>query len=225
MQRLADEVSGKKRRAANAPAGEEEDGEAEERRRAKRRREEEIRKGVEEHTVRSSLFLLFGRLTETPLSISTAHSPRPKPRIPTPVAAALQLQSRRESLRGQGGPRVGPRAGHGSRRALDGRRRAGEGVEGREDVGGSVRDWDRRWVFGCSVREALALDRYVYVSRRVYCPRLLLSWLSLFLFDGLVCKSEKFVGPAPYSFSKFYNHNSVPQLSLSHVGMLDNMAH
>ncbi|KAF7969746.1 hypothetical protein HWV62_26110 [Athelia sp. TMB] len=46
QQRLADEVSGRKRRAANAPAAEEEDGDAIKRRKL----DAEIRRGVEEHT-------------------------------------------------------------------------------------------------------------------------------------------------------------------------------
>jgi hypothetical protein len=57
QQRLADEVLGKKRRAVDGDGGDEGggdgDGRAEAERKAKRRRDEEIRRGVEEHTVRS----------------------------------------------------------------------------------------------------------------------------------------------------------------------------
>ena len=53
QQRLADEVSGRKRRAANAdPKSVDKDPEEA---RKRRKREDEIRKGVEEHTVRSLL--------------------------------------------------------------------------------------------------------------------------------------------------------------------------
>ena len=50
QQRLADEVSGRKRRAVNADPKTTDKDPAEARKR--RKREEEIRKGVEEHTVR-----------------------------------------------------------------------------------------------------------------------------------------------------------------------------
>lgn len=53
QQRLADEVSGRKRRAVNAePVEEAIDG------KKKRRMDEEIRRGVDEYTVRFFLFLL-----------------------------------------------------------------------------------------------------------------------------------------------------------------------
>lgn len=51
QQRLADEVSGRKRRAVNAdPVADEDEEEA----RKRRRRDAEIRKGVDEHTVSPS---------------------------------------------------------------------------------------------------------------------------------------------------------------------------
>ena len=52
QQRIADEVSGKKRRAANAPDDAESTPEAALEARKKRKRDEEIKKNVEKHTVR-----------------------------------------------------------------------------------------------------------------------------------------------------------------------------
>jgi hypothetical protein len=51
QQRIADEVSGKKRRAANADAGANAD-EDDAQRKLKKRKDEEIRREVEEHNVR-----------------------------------------------------------------------------------------------------------------------------------------------------------------------------
>lgn len=58
QQRIADEVAGKKKRAANADPDADLHGNAEDNRR-KRRRDEELRKVVEEHNVRFAYLLFF----------------------------------------------------------------------------------------------------------------------------------------------------------------------
>jgi hypothetical protein len=73
QQRLADEVSGKRRRAANAegPVDEEEDADV----KLKRRREEQIRREVDEHTVRRRCrFTILAYLRPTSCSLPLSRS-------------------------------------------------------------------------------------------------------------------------------------------------------
>lgn len=110
QQRLADEVSGKKRRVADAPVVEDMDEKA----RKKRRKEEEetIRKGVEEHTVSTS-FTADVKFIQFDLHNHAAQKARSS--FGRPTCGWL------EEAHGIGGPwHLGPLSRYGSGRQADG---------------------------------------------------------------------------------------------------------
>jgi len=114
LQRLSDEVSGKKRRVTDAPVDEDETSASKKRRR--KAEEEAIRMGVEEHTVR--FFLCNNGKDADDLQFSAAQEPW---RCSNRPARKLIFQIYRK--RGSTG-HLGPFAGYGLGWSPDGRRQA-----------------------------------------------------------------------------------------------------
>lgn len=166
QQRLADEVSGKKRRAANAPE-EVVDPDIIKRRKL----DEEIRRGVEEHTVRRPspyYIVILSNLACLPAQNTQLHPSRP--------AQNLRVIFQRSKIRGHLGQ--GPR--HGARGPAHGREDAQQDRAGCKGARGPIWYREGRWVF---VREQVWLlawtmvnkkldDVYIYLIALLFCFKL-----------------------------------------------------